>query len=157
MRLKSLQNLVSLSWMRKQAAEETVELVRQIPSDLAHEAPMGVGRDPGDCDLARGQLPDEEHVVGPQSTGRPDFSREEVRGRNRLPVSTEERLPRGASLWCGFDTVSPQDVRNGRRGNAMPEVLEGALDLVVAPARDMWSSTYLGLCEAVDYVKLDGQ
>src|SRR5262245_26596862 len=49
----------------------------------------------------------------------------------------QERLPGDLRLapWGGLETASAEDVTDRRRGNDVPQILEGTLQTVVTPAR----------------------
>jgi len=80
-------------------------------------------------------MDDKQHVMGHQSTGRPDLNRKEIRGGHHAPVRLQERRPRGAflSLWRGFYAMPFQDILDRVRRNDVTEIGECALDSVIAP------------------------
>ena len=92
-------------------------------------------RRPEDLDPPRGEVDDKHRVERDQATPRPHFRREEIRAGDRAPVRAQKRLPRCRTLRHGRDAVRPQNPGNRRAADAMPEILERALDPRVAPRR----------------------
>src|SRR5262249_50942045 len=84
------------------AKQKTLHGIRQLPSTLLHESRRRMRRDAGDLHAACGQLHHYQHIVGHQAMPGGDFHREEVRGRQDLPVELEELRPAHAhfaALW----------------------------------------------------------
>jgi hypothetical protein len=83
---------------------------------------------PEDLDAARRQLYDKDRVDRDQSTPRPHFGCEEIRGRDFTPVRPEERLPRRRTFRCWWNPMRLENPRNCGPSNVVTEVLERTLD-----------------------------
>jgi hypothetical protein len=92
---------------------------------------------PRDADQVRApsaQLDHEQDGERLQSRGRPHLDREEVRASDLIPVAFQERPPGRRPIGSRLDPVLLQDVADGRRGDAVPNIHQRALDPAVAPA-----------------------
>ena len=77
-------------WILRSRAED----VEQVSGDLLHPRPVGIGFDPGDLDLACGDVDDEEDVVANQACDRQDLYGEEIRCGDHTEVRLDESSPR---------------------------------------------------------------
>ena len=83
-------------------AERAVEEVRDLAADLEHQFLVGRVVERDDLHAARGELDEEDDVVGDESARGRDVGREEVRRGDRLPVRLQERSPgRLSDPWIG--------------------------------------------------------
>ena len=108
---------------------------RHRAHDLLHEPLVGMRRRAHDLHATRGQVDHEHGVVRHQAAPRPDLRREEIRAGNRAPVRPQKRLPRGRPFRHRRHARRLQDPRDRRAADAMPDVLQRALDPRVAPRR----------------------
>ena len=90
--------------------QEAVEGVGEVPRHLLHPLATGVVGNADDVYSAHGERDDEEHVVPDQANGMPDLNREEVGRCKDIPVSLQELLPRGETLWCWLDAIPREHV-----------------------------------------------
>ena len=117
--------------------EEAINRISDISSDLQHPGFIRVGSDPGDLNLPRRQLNNEEDIESDEATRCLDLDGEEVRRGDHVPMGLEKLAPGRsfASLWSGIDAVFPEDVGDGRPTNAVADVQQRALNSRVSPAR----------------------
>ena len=75
-----------------------------------------------DLHCAAGQIENKQNIVRDQATQGENFDREEVSGRDNLPMRLEERRPRRAfsSLGRGIDAVFAEYIRDRPTTNMMP-------------------------------------
>src|SRR6266508_2902117 len=92
----------------------SVEVHQQIPCLLGDPGTGRVGGDPGDVDLARADLDEEQHVDPFKEHG---VDGEEVAGQDRVRLRGEELFPGGpGTAWCRVDASPVEDIphRAGR-------------------------------------------
>ena len=69
------------------AVHETVNGVGEVPGDLFHPGLVGIRRATGKVDTSRGDLHNEQEVVGDEATLCPHFKCGEVDSTEYIPVS----------------------------------------------------------------------
>ena len=93
----------------------------QRAGNLVHEQGIGMPRGAENLDAARGQIDDEERVVGHQALCRPHLHRKEIRTGDRALVRLQKRLPGGGALGDRREAVRFQDPSNRRAAHAVPD------------------------------------
>lgn len=90
-------------------------------TELVHSS-CGCDVTPSIFTVRLAQIKDEQNVLRYQTARRKDFDREEVSGRDTLPVRLQEGRPRHtlASFRRGIDTFFTQDTRDRPATNVMP-------------------------------------
>src|SRR5215468_3002017 len=85
--------------------------------------------------LPAAQMDEKEHIIGHQSTERPDFGREEVSRDENIHVRADELRPRAGRLAFGSRryAMAFEDVANRLVTDGVPEVGQSADDPVIAP------------------------
>jgi hypothetical protein len=83
---------------------------------------------------------------------------EEIGSEHRRCLGVQELPPgrAGAPFRCRRDLQRPEDTADGGCANPVAELEQLALDPPVAPAREMLSSTFSGLCGTGNYVEPGG-
>ena len=120
------------------APKEPFKAIRELPRALLHESRGGMRGDAGDLDTPGGQLHHNEHVIRDHAVPRGDFHREEVRGREDLPVHLQELRPAHAGLPAlrrGFQVVAAEDITHSGRVDGMSQVRQGPLETAITPGR----------------------
>ena len=127
------------------AQYEPVDRVRQIPGYLLHPVLVRIHGATCEVNPTSRHFHHKKQVERDQSTFGPDFNRREVDCSQNVPVGSKEGFPSGLTLPLShrLDAVFFQDVSDGLIRDFMSEVGQRSLNTIVAPGRDMWSSTYL--------------
>src|SRR6266540_1786231 len=106
--------VVAVAEQEPQPGRASVEVHQQIPCLLGDPGTGRVGGDPGDVDLARADLDEEQHVDPFKEHG---VDGEEVAGQDRVRLRGEELFPGGpGTAWCRVDASPVEDIphRAGR-------------------------------------------
>ena len=79
--------------MDKESAppEKAINGIREIPRELLHPGAVWCPRDPGDHHLSCSQVDDKQNRIPHEAAWCPDLHREQIGGRDRVPVGHEER------------------------------------------------------------------
>src|SRR5262249_19457083 len=117
------------------ADQEAIDRIGELATALHHPRAVGLGRDASDLDAPRRELDDEQHGVPLQARRGPRLYREEVCGRQYLPMRLQELLPGRPllSLRSRLNSVLPQDGGDGPAADVMAQVGECPLNPRVAP------------------------
>jgi hypothetical protein len=95
--------------------------IGEITRHLQHPLLVRMRCDARDLHCAASQIKKEQNIVGYQAAQGKDFDREEVSGRDTLPVRLEEGRPRRAfpPFRRGIDTLFAQYIRDRPAPNVM--------------------------------------
>jgi len=74
--------------------EKAVARVGEVPRHLGHPSSSRIADDARDLDSPRLQIDDEQHQVTDEAPRGQYLNAEEVRGRDRAPMRSQESLPR---------------------------------------------------------------
>src|SRR6267143_4778563 len=115
--------------------EETVNIIGEVASNLAHPQSIRPPCNPADLNTSRRQLDKEQDDEPLQSARRPNFYCEEITGDDLLPMSAQEFLPGRLSDSFGgwVDAVPFQDVCDRIVRQKMPQIGQRALEAAVTP------------------------
>ena len=115
--------------------EETIDLIGQIPCNLAHPQSIGSRRNSADLHSPRRQVYKEEDHTPLQSMRRPHFHREKIAGHDLFPVSRQELLPGRlpTAFRSLFDTVPFQNIGNRVVGQRVTEISQCSLNPTMSP------------------------
>lgn len=119
------------------AAQEPVNAIRKVSSDLLHPGPVGVASDTCDLHPPSSQIDDKKDEVADQTSDREHFNGEKVGGSNGAPVGLEERRPRGTlpTLRRRLDSVPDKNSLDRAAPDIVPKVVESPANPGVAPLR----------------------
>ena len=108
---------------------------RERAPHLTHEDVVRMRRRPENLNPPRGEVNHKDRVDRDQPAPRPHLGREEIRGGDRTPMSPQERLSRCRTLWYGRNAARPQNPRDRRPPDLVPEILQRTLDPRVPSSR----------------------
>src|SRR5262249_23804408 len=108
---------------------------RERARHLAHEGVVRMRRRPENLNPPRGEVNHKDRVDRDQPAPRPHLGGEEICGGDRTPMSPQERLPRCRTLWYRRNAARPQNPRDRRPPDLVPEILQRARDPRVPPRR----------------------
>lgn len=116
--------------------ETAVDAIDRATSNVGDPFAAGLVGDPEDLDSPRPKFDDEEDRVTNETVDGEHLDREEVRGRDRIPMHPQELLPRRTRRPDGGrrNAVPFQDPRDRAGGEVVTEVEQGAADPRVAPS-----------------------
>jgi hypothetical protein len=124
-------------------AEEAVNRVEQIASNLHHPSTVRVDADASDVHGSRAKLHDEEDHVADGSKHTQRLDGEEIASVQRLPVAPEELLPSPlpVAFRCWFDASLGEDVGDRSPADLDLEPTQSVADLGVSPAGVLFGDT----------------
>src|SRR5918995_2523905 len=124
---------ISVVYEKAHLRQTVVRVDAEVACLLDHPWTVGVGAAPGDGHALGGELNEEQYVDSGQKHR---LDREEVAADDTCRL-LGKKLPPGrlASPWGGAEAVPTEDPRDRRGGDLCSELLELALNALVAPAR----------------------
>ena len=116
-------------------AKKSVVAVGQIASDLGRPESVGRRDDSSDLNATGLQIDHEEREVSNESSPGYDLDCEEVRRRDRTPMTLQESGPPHRSLSCRVDSILNEDTLDRIPLARVTEIRKGTLNSRVSPSR----------------------